>query len=153
MRSTDVEPLAVLFEETQAHYKVPCPPRATILRDLGALPPGVDILVAEADAAGLVGYACVATIYPGPLLTTGLFEKELYITTRRRSQGAGKELMRACATLALDRGYQRIDFTANRENGPLIRFYTTLGAELKSERAFYRFDPAALRALAQDSKF
>jgi GNAT superfamily N-acetyltransferase len=149
MQSTDVEPLAVLFEETQAHYKVPCPPRVVILRDLAALPPGVEILVAE--DARLIGYACVAAIYPGPGLTPGYFLKELFVSKSHRNCGVGRALMRACAALALERGYQRLDFTADRDNAALITFYETLGAALKREKAFYRLDAAALRALVEAS--
>jgi ribosomal protein S18 acetylase RimI-like enzyme len=146
MRSADVEPLAVLFEETQAHYKVPCPPRATILRDLGALPPGVDILVAE--DARLIGYACLAAVYPGPGLTSGFFLKELFVSKSYRNRGVGRDLMRACAALALERGYQRLDFTADRDNAALVAFYERLGATLKREKAFFRFDAAVLRELS-----
>jgi ribosomal protein S18 acetylase RimI-like enzyme len=150
MRDVDVEPLAELFEETQAHYNAPCPPRVTILHDLAALPPGVEILVAEGTR--LVGYACLAAIYPGPRLTSGFFLKELFVSGSYRSRGIGRELMRGCASLALERGYQRLDFTADHGNAALIAFYEKLGAALKPEKAFYRFDAAALHALHQDIK-
>jgi GNAT superfamily N-acetyltransferase len=146
----DIETLAVLFEETQAHYAAHCPPRAAILRDLAALPPGVEILLAE--EAGLIGYACVAAVYPGPALTSGFFLKELFVTRSHRNRGVGQNLMRACAALAIKRGHQRLDFTANRENAELIAFYERLGAALKSEKAFYRFDAAALHALVSSGQ-
>jgi ribosomal protein S18 acetylase RimI-like enzyme len=146
----DIDALATLFEETQAHYAVPCPPRAAIVRDLAALPPGVEILVAE--DAGIVGYACLAAIYPGPGLTSGFFLKELFVSKSSRNRGVGAELMRACAALALARGHQRLDLTADRGNAPLIAFYDKLGAVQKREKAFYRFDGAAMRALVKNSE-
>lgn len=142
----DTKPLASLFEEMQAHYHTSCPPRTQILHDLAHVPPGVDIFVADGD--GLVGFACVCTLYPGPALTSGMFLKELFVSKPHRHRGIGQRLMRACAALALERGHQRLDFTANKNDGALIAFYERLGATLKAEKAFYRFDATALIGLA-----
>jgi Acetyltransferase (GNAT) family len=77
----------VLFEEMQAHYKVPCPPRQTILDGLRNMPSGTEILVAGPDE--IVGFAAFSSNYPGPGLESGLFLKELFVSRSHRGRGAG----------------------------------------------------------------
>ena len=144
--SADDHALTDLFEEMQAHYGVPCPPRKQVLSDLASVPPGVDILVAVAE--GLVGFASICTIYPGPGLASGLFLKEIFVAARARGQGVGQLLMRAAAQVGLQRGHKRLDLTADASNGSLLAFYENLGGAMQREKRFYRFDAAALRTLA-----
>lgn len=139
--------LAVLMEEMQAHYGVPCPPRATILGGISTLPPGVEILVAE--IGGLVGFAAISTLYPGPGLAPGFFLKDLFVTRAARGSGIGSALMRRVAAIAVERGYTRVDWTATRANGQLLAFYDGCGAARQEERVFYRLAGAALEALAR----
>jgi hypothetical protein len=60
----DHEGLAALMEEMQAHYRVPCPPRAAIVAGLDARPAGSEILIAAEEK--LFGFAAFSGIYPGP---------------------------------------------------------------------------------------
>jgi GNAT superfamily N-acetyltransferase len=52
-------------------------------------------------------------IYPGPGLSSGLFLKELFVSSRSRRIGAGTALMRAVAAYAVRHGHKRIDWTAD----------------------------------------
>ncbi|WP_244642467.1 GNAT family N-acetyltransferase [Phyllobacterium sp. 628] len=138
--------LAALFEEMQAHYEVSCPPREEILQGLRDMPDGTEILVA--GTTEIVGFAAFSSVYPGPGLQSGLFLKELFVSKQYRSSGAGTYLMQALARLALERGYKRVDWTADRNNPQLLAYYDGFGATPKSEKLFYRLDGDALAATA-----
>jgi GNAT superfamily N-acetyltransferase len=146
----DIEALADLMAQMQAHYRVPCPPRADIVASLQALPPGNRILVV--DIAGhLLGFAAFAEIWPGPGLVKGLFLKELYVSAAARGAGHGRALMAALARIAKTEGHGRIDWTAERDNGRLLAFYDGLSAERQPKKLFYRLAGAALDTAAGDS--
>jgi GNAT superfamily N-acetyltransferase len=138
--------LARLFEEMQAHYRRPCPPADSVLRDLAALPLGVTILVAEIDTP--VGFAVFSTIYPGPGLSSGLFLKELFVSSRFRRTGVGTALMRAVAAYAVRHGHKRIDWTADRHNPELHAYYQGFGALKQEDKVFFRLMDEALVSLA-----
>jgi GNAT superfamily N-acetyltransferase len=133
----DAERLADLFVAMQAHYRVPCPPRPTIVADLAALPPGNRILIAE-DGETVLGLAAFAEIWPGPGLRKGLFLKELYVADEHRGVGVGHRLMAALAGFARAAGHQRIDWTADRDDTDLLRFYDRTGAGREDSKLFYR---------------
>lgn len=139
--------LANAFEEMQAHYAVPCPPRAEVLAGLAARPAGTGIsLAVEGDA--VLGFATYAAIYPGPYLRPGLFLKELYVRRAHRGRGIGKLLIRQLAKIARQGGFSRIDWTADRHNRDLLSFYDRLGGERKEDKIFYRLEGEALEKLS-----
>lgn len=138
--------LAALMEEMQTHYQVPCPSRAEIIAGLRAMPPGAEILIVEENDA-ILGFAAFSGIYPGPGLKPGIFLKELFVSAAQRSRGLGRDLMRALAELARERGLARIDWTADPENAKLLDFYDGLGGTRKSDKLFYRLDGFALEKL------
>lgn len=144
----DAEALAPVFEAMQAHYRVPCPPRATIVDDLSHLPPGNRLLVAEVDGT-FAGFAAFAEIWPGPGLRKGLFMKELYVDARHRGRGLGRQLVAALAALAVAEGHARIDWTADRDDDGLVAFYDATGARRENEKLWYRLTGDALAALAK----
>ena len=146
MAAADVGATAVLFEETQAHYSVACPSLAEIAAKLLNLPSGVDLLVAAAP--NIVGFAAVCAIFPGPGLEPGLFLKELFVSAQARGQGIGTKLMHASARLTVSRGLARLDWTADRGNAGLMKFYAALGAAQQREKVFYRLSGQVLTELA-----
>ena len=141
--------VARLLEEMQAHYKVPCPPTESILRDLASLPAGVTILVAETDR--IAGFAAFSAIYPGPGLASGLFLKELFVTKEWRHSGVGSALMRAVAVFAVEHGHKRVDWTAARDNARLLAYYQGLGALRQEDKVFFRLAGEALAELAGET--
>ncbi|MGX5732934.1 N-acetyltransferase family protein [Bosea thiooxidans] len=147
-RPEDHPALAALMVEMQGHYVVPCPPLAEILAGLAALPIGVDILVAAREGA-ILGFAAACNLYPGPGLKSGFFLKELYVADSARGMGLGRALMRALAELAVERGHRRIDWTADIDDGPLLRFYESLGAVPQTKKLFYRLTGEALLKAAK----
>jgi len=148
LAASDHGALAGLMVQMQAHYGVPCPPLDEIRAGLSRLPQGVEILVAERDAA-LLGFASACAIYPGPGLASGFFLKELYVARTARGAGIGRALMAALAELALARGHRRLDWTADAGNPELIRFYESLGAAAQTEKVFFRLTGEALARTAR----
>lgn len=142
--------LAALMAEMQAHYRVPTPPAETILAGLAELPPGVEILVAE-RAGALLGFASACPLYPGPGLRSGFFLKELYVAEAARGAGIGRELMRALAGLAVERGHGRLDWTADADDERLLRFYESLGGAPLPKKLFFRLTGQALDELAGEA--
>jgi GNAT superfamily N-acetyltransferase len=144
--TSDKSALVILFEEMQRYYGVACPPPSVIESNLAELPAGVEIVVAETGA--IIGFAAFSAIYPGPGLRSGLFVKELLVTAGSRGNGVGKALIQAVARVALERGHQRVDWTADRNDSGLLNFYSGLGALAQHEKVFYRLAGDALTALA-----
>ena len=144
--TSDKTALVTLFEEMQRHYDVPCPPPSIIESHLAELPAGVEIIVAETDR--IIGFAAFSAIYPGPGLRSGLFMKELFVSAGSRGHGVGKALIQAVARVAVERGHQRVDWTADRSNSGLLSFYSGLGALAQDEKVFYRLTGDALTGLA-----
>ena len=143
----DCPQLAKLLSSLQAHYRSPDPPggaarMAKLLARTGDHQPFA--LVAELDGQ-LVG---VATL--NPVLYGGGFEwlldlKDLYVSTR--SQGVGRELMRAIAQTARDGGYVRVDWTTDAANAGAQRFYDGLAIP-RQAKVNYRLTGANLDRLA-----
>lgn len=147
MATADVPGLTALLREMQAHYGVPCPPEGEIARSLGATPDGTSILVAETRE--IVGFAAVCAIYPGPGLKAGLFLKELFVRRAERGSGIGRLLMRAVASFAVERGFARVDWTADRAEERLLAFYRETGAQAQPEKVFFRLTGPALSEFAR----
>lgn len=139
--------VAVLMEEMQAHYSVPCPSRETILSGLQNRPPGVELLIAEGGDS-VFGFAAFSAIYPGPWLQPGIFLKDLFVSERKRGHGLGNALMKSLAVLAKERGLGRIDWTADPGNPRLLAFYNDMGGTRRHDKVFYRLDAEALTKLA-----
>lgn len=143
---SDISALVSLFAEMQRYYKVSCPEPDIIARKLSSLPAGVEIIVAEAEK--IIGFAAFSSIYPGPSLTSGLFMKELFVTAEARGTGTGKALVQAVARIAVEQGHKRVDWTADRDNPELLRFYSSFGALVQQEKVFYRLSGDALLSQA-----
>lgn len=146
MGSEDVPGTAALFQEMQAHYRVACPPLDEVTARLAKLPDGVSVLVATDP--GVIGFAAVGAIFPGPGLKPGLFLKDLFVSAGARGGGAGTALMRAVAQMAVERGFARLDWTADPSNARLLSFYGAAGAVEQSEKVFFRLTGQALARLA-----
>ena len=146
----DNNAVAILIEEMQQHYQVPCPPRDIILNSLSGLPAGVEILLAE--AVSVIGFAMFSTTYPGPGLKPGFFVKELFVSRSFRGGGAGSALMRAVARIAVHRGHPRVDWTADGDNARLLGFYENLGALAQQQKVFFRLSGEALAALGASTQ-
>ena len=79
----------------------------------------------------------------------GVYLEDLYVTQTARGKGVGRRLMTRLAAVAVERGWERIDFQVLDWN-PARGFYRRLGLEHLGEWLRYGGDAAALRRLAVD---
>lgn len=128
-----LEAVAVLMEEMQQHYHVPCPSRAEIISGLRQRPPGAEIMVVV-QGDHVVAFCAFSAIYPGPGLQAGIFLKELYVAQHCRSGGLGKAMLRELAIIARQRNLTRIDLTADAKDQRLLQFYDQVGGARKPEK-------------------
>ena len=153
--AADLPALAALFHEMEVHYDGPAaaPPaaeiRAALERHVFAPDSRVDLLVAEAGGR-LLGFAFVSTLFPAARCTPALFLKDIFVSAGERSQGVGRELMRAVARLAVAPRLQ----PGQLERGPRqyrrSRLLRPLGARPWDGVVSLRLDGAALARLADE---
>ncbi|KZD12030.1 GNAT family N-acetyltransferase [Oceanibaculum pacificum] len=152
----DIPALAIVIRETDLYYRSPHTQtvEATIAK-LEALDFGgtarFEMLLAEVrdgDAWRPAGMATLATLFPTTASSPAFFLKDLFVLEAYRSLGLGKQLMQRIAALTVERGYTRLDWTAETNNPATLRFYDTLGAQRREEKLFFRLNGEALKKLA-----
>ena len=109
---------------------------------------GVQTMLALRDGQAL-GLATFSLLYPAPEYSGQLFMKDLFTREEARGSGAGQALMQALAGLALARGCQRLDWTAERGNRAALAFYDRIGAGIVEDKVYYRISGAALADFAR----
>ena len=108
----------------------------------------LECLVA-ASGAELTGYALFYPTYSSFRTAPTLWLEDLFVEPARRGRGTGRALMEALARLALERGYDGLDWDVLDWNRPSIAFYEKLGARpAGSAWLEYGLDREGLRALA-----
>ena len=110
--------------------------------------PFAEALLARADGER-VGFALFFHNYSTFLARPGLYLEDLYVRPAYRGHGLGKLLLTTVARLAVERGCGRYEWTVLDWNAPSIRFYESLGAEMKSDWRIMRVTDAALENMAK----
>ena len=105
-------------------------------------------LICERDGQA-IGFAVYCFSYSTWLGANGLYLEDLYVTPEARGTGAGKQLLRHLARLAVEQGCGRFEWSVLDWNQPAIDFYKSIGAEPQDEWVRYRMDGETLRAFAQ----
>jgi len=96
-----------------------------------------------------IGYAVYFFSYSTWLGRQGMYLEDLYISPQHRGGGAGKNLLRHVAQLAVDSGCGRLEWSVLDWNEPAIQFYESLGAKPQSEWVRYRLAGEGLRGFAR----
>ncbi len=109
--------------------------------------PAAEALIAERDQ-GAIGFALFFHNFSTWKGRRGLYLEDLYVTPDARGGGAGKALLAALASLALDRGCARFEWSVLDWNTPAIDFYRAIGAVPLEEWTIQRVSGAALLKLA-----
>ena len=78
-----------------------------------------------------------------------MYLEDLFVTQEARGRGIGRRLMTRLAAIAVERGWERIDFQVLDWN-PARGFYRQLGLEHLGEWLRYGGDAGALRRLAAE---
>jgi GNAT superfamily N-acetyltransferase len=110
--------------------------------------PFAEALLACADNEP-AGFALFFHNYSTFLGRPGLYLEDLYVRPAYRGRGLGKLLLTTVARLAVERGCGRYEWTVLDWNTPSIRFYESLGAEMKSDWRIMRVTGAALEKMAK----
>jgi GNAT superfamily N-acetyltransferase len=79
----------------------------------------------------------------------GMYLEDLFVTPTARGKGVGRRLMTRLAAIAVERGWERIDFQVLDWN-PARDFYRRLGIDHLGGWLRYGGDAAALRRLAAE---
>ncbi|MFI9270431.1 GNAT family N-acetyltransferase [Kitasatospora sp. NPDC052896] len=110
--------------------------------------PAVHGLIAEDDSTGeTVGFALWFRNFSTWNGTHGIYLEDLYVRPKARGGGHGKALLTELAGIAVERGYQRFEWSVLDWNEPSIGFYESLGARPMDEWTTYRLTGDALRRL------
>ncbi|TDB71626.1 GNAT family N-acetyltransferase [Micromonospora sp. KC723] len=81
----------------------------------------------------------------------GIYLEDLYVRPPYRGTGTGRLLLATLATICVERGYQRLEWSMIDWN-PAARFYASVGAVQLDEWVPYRLSGPALHALAAQAE-
>jgi len=79
--------------------------------------------------------------------THGIYLEDLYVRPTARGNGLGRGLLQTLATLCIERGYSRLEWSVLDWNSPAIDFYRAAGATPMQEWTGWRLSGDALRAM------
>ena len=113
----------------------------------GTTSPAAFAHVAEVDGE-VVGFALWFLNYSTWLGRHGIYLEDLYVKESHRAIGLGKALLQTLATLAVKRGYGRVEWWVLDWNQPAIDFYRAKGAVAMDEWTVFRLTGAALEEFA-----
>jgi GNAT superfamily N-acetyltransferase len=97
-----------------------------------------------------IGFALYYFTYSTFQAAPTLYLEDLFVVPDERGRGAGRALLVALARIAVRRRCARMEWTVLEWNAPAIRFYRTLGAELRREWILTRLTGPPLRRLARE---
>jgi GNAT superfamily N-acetyltransferase len=79
----------------------------------------------------------------------GLYLEDIFFDPEHRGKGYGKALLRHLASLALERGCARFEWSVLDWNTPSIEFYLSLGALPMNDWTLFRMDRDTMQQLLQ----
>jgi len=112
--------------------------------------PYAEVLLAEADGE-TVGFALFFHNYSTFLGQPGIYLEDIFIRPEHRRRGHGRELLKAVARIAVQRGCGRLEWSVLDWNTPAANFYQKLGAAPLDEWTTFRLSGAALAQLGEAS--
>ncbi len=78
----------------------------------------------------------------------GIYLEDLFVKPSFRGRGYGKALLKKLASIAVERGCGRLEWSCLDWNKPSIDFYLSLGAKAMDEWTTYRVSGESLKHLA-----
>jgi len=109
---------------------------------------GVKVIAAYNNDT-IMGFATYTVMFPAPKLSGQMYLKDLFVSSSARGKGVGLKLMKYLASLAVNHGCHRLDWTAESTNPTAGRFYQSIGAERVNEKEYYRFSGDTLLEFSQ----
>jgi GNAT superfamily N-acetyltransferase len=110
--------------------------------------PAAEVLLAWKDAKP-AAFALFFHNFSTFLGRPGLWLEDLFVLPEYRRQGCAQALLRALATLAVERGCGRFEWAVLDWNASAIEFYRALGATLLPDWRIVRMVGPSLEALAR----
>ena len=108
--------------------------------------PAAEVIIGYAGDTP-VGFALFFPNYSTFLGKPGLYLEDLFVLPEWRGQGFGRGMLTHLATLAVERGCGRFEWSVLDWNEPAIGFYQSLGAKLMDGWSIFRVTGDALRKL------
>lgn len=96
-----------------------------------------------------VGFALFFHNFSTFLGKAGIYPEDLYIQSEYRGKGYGKAILKKLASIAVERGCGRLEWSCLDWNKSSIDFYLSLGAEQMSDWTVYRIAGDALQNLTR----
>ena len=104
--------------------------------------------VAQTPEGEVFGFALWFLNYSTWLGKHGIYLEDLYVRPEFRGSGAGKAQLKTLATICVERGYGRLDWSVLDWNEPSIDFYLAHGAIQLDEWTVHRLTGDALHKMA-----
>ncbi len=107
-----------------------------------------ETLLAE-EAGEAIGFALFFHNFSTFLGRPGIYLEDLFVIPEHRGRGIGRSLLARLASIAVERGCARLEWSVLDWNEDAIGFYERLGARPNSEWTVYRLTGEPLHALAR----
>lgn len=141
-----IHDLATYEREPDAVETTPRDLRAALFPETGS--PTVWCELAVGEHGQVSGMALWFTTFSTWTGKSGIWLEDLYVDSGHRGRGAGKALLERLASICVERGWTRLEWTVLTWNTPSIDFYRALGAVPQEAWTTHRLDGAALQDLA-----
>ncbi|WP_372873868.1 N-acetyltransferase family protein [Pseudomonas sp.] len=112
--------------------------------------PFAEVLIGEVNDAA-AGFALFFHNYSTFLGKPGIYLEDLYVRSSARGTRLGTALLGKLASLAIERGCGRLEWSVLDWNEPAVDFYKRLGAQPLDDWTQYRLTGPALHELSQRS--
>ena len=122
-----------------------------LLQTLFGERPSAEVLLAY-DGDDCAGFALFFANYSTFLAKPGLYLEDVFVRPHARGKGIGQALLRKLATMAVERGYGRMEWSVLDWNQTAIGFYQKLGAVPMTEWTTFRLTGEAIGRLAGSEK-
>lgn len=120
---------------------------ASVAENLFGVNPAAEVVLAFIGEEP-AGFALYFESYSTHLSRRGMYLEDLYVREHLRGRGIGRQLLSRLASVALERGYGRMEWSVLRWNESAIRVYDAIGAEPLSGWLTYRLTGDSLRQVA-----
>ncbi len=95
-----------------------------------------------------VGFALYFHSFSTFLAKPGIYLEDLFVLEEQRGKGFGKALLSYLASVAVEKGYGRLEWAVLDWNEPSIKFYKSLGSNMLDDWIVNRLSGDTLTALA-----
>ncbi len=123
---------------------------ALLLEHLFGTRPHAEVVIAEYKNES-AGFALFFHNFSTFLARPGIYLEDLFVRPAFRGHGIGKALLQHLASLAIERGCGRLEWSVLDWNVDAIGFYERLGARAQDDWTVYRVSGDALTTLANGS--